>query len=68
MKNVTTVLMAGIWEFTRKSYFYVQYVIMHTLLSTTSTFDGNTSVVGKCAYCYADFRIFACKSVANYET
>jgi hypothetical protein len=51
-----------------KSYFYVQYVIMQTLLSTTSTFDGNTSVVGKCTYCYADFTIFAFKSVANYET
>ena len=33
----------GTWEFNCKSYFYVCYVVTHSILSETSQFDGNIS-------------------------
>ena len=48
------------WQFNRKSYFYVHYVIMHIHLSTTSIWWKHI-----CCF-YAYFLIFAWKSVANW--
>ncbi|CDQ71757.1 unnamed protein product [Oncorhynchus mykiss] len=49
IRYITQKQLFGTWEFNCKSNVSVHYVIMHSLLSTTSQFDGNTSLVGKCA-------------------
>ena len=61
-----------LWQNHRKSWkchgnpFNCRFdIIIHWFFSATSQFVGNTPLVGKCSNVYADFRMFAWKSIGN---
>ena len=55
--DLTFIFLFGTWEFNRKMYLYVHYVITHSLSSATSHLM-ETSVVENAHNFYVDFRIF----------